>query len=63
MRPPRRQATDELRVLAQVGEDPAGEDPLGEKTRWKSTPSVSPEPSSSIGFQRLRVVPTGSVVS
>ena len=26
-------------------------------------PSVRPEPSSSIGFQRPRVVPTGSVVS
>ena len=35
----------------------------GEKTRWKSLPSVSPEISSIIGFQRFRVVPTGSVVS
>ncbi|CPU67164.1 Uncharacterised protein [Mycobacteroides abscessus] len=35
----------------------------GEKTRWKSSPSTSPEISSSMGFQRWRVVPTGSVVS
>ena len=35
----------------------------GEKTRWKSWPSVRPETFSSIGFQRVRVVPTGSVVS
>ena len=35
----------------------------GEKTRSKSTPSVRPEASSSSGFQRVRVVPTGSVVS
>lgn len=56
-------AADELGVAAQVGEDPAGQHPLREKTRWKSSPGVRPEPSASIGAQRVRVVPTGSVVS
>ena len=35
----------------------------GLKARWKSAPAVRPEASSSMGAHRVRVVPTGSVVS
>ena len=35
----------------------------GLKTTPKSVPAARPEPASSIGANRSRVVPTGSVVS
>ena len=35
----------------------------GLKTRWNSRPSTRPDRSSSRGFHRVRVVPTGRVVS
>jgi hypothetical protein len=57
------EAADELGVATQVGEDPAGEDPLRGEDEVEVAPFDQSRHRSSVGFHRVRVVPTGKVVS
>ena len=50
-----------LGVVLVVQSSRPGSTRSGEKARWKSSPALSPEPSSSSGWTRSRVVP-GQVV-